>query len=71
MELETACYHSEETQHDSRQCSVLNSRLSKFELETTWDIKLVILVENFNTDSLSSITIKEEPLLAFSSDFGN
>ena len=37
-------------------------------LEGSWDIKFVILVENFNTDCPSSITVKKEFLFAFNSD---
>ena len=66
--LKTPGIHSEVTQLDSRQWSVFNSRLSKFVLEGSWDIKFVILVENFNTDYPSSITVKKEFLFAFNSD---
>ena len=68
MVLKTPGIHSEVTQLDSRQWSVFNSRLSKFVLEGSWDIKFVILVENFNTDCPSSITVKKEFLFAFNSD---
>ena len=68
MVLKTPGIHSEVTQLDSRQWSVFNSRLSKFMLEGSWDIKFVILVENFNTDCPSSITVKKEFLSAFNSD---
>ena len=68
MVLKTPGIHSEVTQLDSRQWSVFNSRLSKFVLEGSWEIKFVILVENFNTDCPSSIAVKKEFLFAFNSD---
>ena len=68
MVLKTPGIHSEVTQLDSRQWSVFNSRLSKFVLEGSWDIKFVILVENFNIDCPSSITVKKEFLFALNSD---
>ena len=63
--LVTAGYLSIVSQFYFRERLVFNSRFTKFVLESSWSIAFLILVEESNTCSQSSITVMMEHLFAW------
>ena len=58
-------YHLGVSQFDSSKWLIFNSTLTKFVLGGSGGIKFVILVEDFDTDSPSSISVRKKYLFAF------